>query len=239
MKNFEESDVSTGYDASATSVVLSTGGGASFDSNDLPFDVVWWNKTDYSSPTDDPNREIVTVTAIASDTLTVTRGQQGISATTKNTSAKTYRISRYITAKIGAFKTNYITSDQTTTSATAVNVTGMLFPIAANEVWAVEFWLGAAVTAVAGVKVAITVPTSATLGGTARGAGNTATHIITVSGTLTSAVLVTATGPIIVSALIQNSSNAGNVQLQFASGDGTVTATVKGGQCYFIARRLA
>ena len=40
------------------------------------------------------------------------------------------------------------------------------------------------------------------------------------------------------SELIKNGANAGNVQLQFASGDGVVTATIKGDQCYFTARKL-
>jgi hypothetical protein len=90
-KNFAKATVSTTYDASATSIALTTGHGARFPTA-VPFNVVWWNSTDYGDPADDPNREIVRVTAIATDTLTVVRGQEGTSASTKNTSAKTYKM---------------------------------------------------------------------------------------------------------------------------------------------------
>lgn len=97
VKNFARSDVSTGYDAAATSIVLATGGGARFPA--APFNVVWWDRTTYPDPSDDPNVEIVRVTAIASDTLTVTRAQEGTSASTKNTAGKTYRMMLAATAK--------------------------------------------------------------------------------------------------------------------------------------------
>jgi hypothetical protein len=90
-KNFAKATVSTGYDASATTVVLSSGGGARLPSA-VPFNVVWYNFTDYPDPSDDPNVEIVRVTAVSTDTLTVVRGQEGTSASTKNTGGKTYKM---------------------------------------------------------------------------------------------------------------------------------------------------
>ena len=132
--------------------------------------------------------------------------------------------------------TGYLTADQATTNAAAVNVTNMSFAIPANEVWAVEFRLGTTVSGAAGMKIAITVPAGATLGASVRGSS---TAIITASGTLTANIQSSATGPVTIHALIQNGANAGNVQLQFASGDGVVTATIKGGQTYFTARKLA
>jgi len=96
-KNFAKVTVSTGYDASATSIVLSGGHGAKLPT--APFNATWWNSTDYADPTDDPNVEIVRVTAIVTDTLTVTRGQESISATTKNTASKTYKMIAGLTAK--------------------------------------------------------------------------------------------------------------------------------------------
>jgi hypothetical protein len=97
-KNFAKVTVSTTYDASATSIVLTTGHGAKLPT--APFNVVWWNSTDYADPSDDPNVEIVRVTAISTDTLTVTRGQEGISASTKNTASKTYKMLAGLTAKV-------------------------------------------------------------------------------------------------------------------------------------------
>jgi hypothetical protein len=97
-KNFAKVTVSQGYDAAATSIVLNSGNGAKLPS--VPFNVVWWNSTDYNDPTDDPNVEIVRVTAISTDTLTVTRGQESTSASTKNTANKTYKMIAGLTAKV-------------------------------------------------------------------------------------------------------------------------------------------
>jgi len=90
--NFAQGTVSTGYDASATSIVLTTGHGARFPVG--PFRAVWWNSTDYPNPADDPNREIVEVTTRSTDTLTIIRGMEtsygGLAASTKNTGGATY-----------------------------------------------------------------------------------------------------------------------------------------------------
>ena len=78
LKNFAKATVSLGYDAAATSIVLVAGGAARFPV--VPFQAVWWNATDFSDPSDDPNVEIVRVTLIAGETLTITRAQEGITA---------------------------------------------------------------------------------------------------------------------------------------------------------------
>ena len=65
----------------------------------MPFNASWWNSTDYPDPSDDPNVEIVRVTGISTDTLTITRAQEGTSASTKNTSAKTYKLVAGASAK--------------------------------------------------------------------------------------------------------------------------------------------
>lgn len=102
VKNFAIVTVSTGYDASATSIALTSGHGARLPapSTDGAFNLVWWNSTDYSNPADDPNVEIVRVTARSTDTLTVTRAQESTSASTKNTSAKTYKMALVPTKKL-------------------------------------------------------------------------------------------------------------------------------------------
>lgn len=94
VKNFAKATVSTGYDASETSIVLTSGHGAKFPqpSTDGAFNVTWWNSTDYPDPSDDPNVEIVRVTARSTDTLTVTRAQESTSGSTKNTAGKTYKM---------------------------------------------------------------------------------------------------------------------------------------------------
>ena len=101
-KNFAKVTVSTGYDASATTIVLGSGHGARLPlpSADGEFNLVWWNNTDYGDPTDDPNREIVRCTARSTDTLTVVRAQEGEAAAIKNIAGKTYRMALTITKKV-------------------------------------------------------------------------------------------------------------------------------------------
>lgn len=99
--NFGEVTVSTGYNASATSIALLTGDGALLPdpSTDGAFNMVWWNCTNYANPKQDPNKEIVRITARSTDTLTITRAQEGTSASTKNTGGKTYKMALVATKK--------------------------------------------------------------------------------------------------------------------------------------------
>jgi hypothetical protein len=97
--NFAKATVTVGnYDDTSTSIVVSAGHGARFPTP--PFNVTWWNVTDYADPSDDPDVEIVRVTAISTDTLTVTRAQEGTSATEKNISGKAYQVIAGLTAKV-------------------------------------------------------------------------------------------------------------------------------------------
>ncbi len=100
--NFAKCTVSTGYDASATSIVLSGGDGAKLPApaSNGAFNLVWWNSTDYPDPADDPNKEIVRCTARSTDTLTVTRNQESSGASTKNTDGKTYKMILAMTKKM-------------------------------------------------------------------------------------------------------------------------------------------
>lgn len=96
--NFAKSAVSTGYSSGATSIVLASGGGAKYPAT--PFNAVWYNSTDFSDPSDDTAVEVVRVTAISTDTLTITRGQEGTTGVAHNTAAKTYTLIAGPTAKI-------------------------------------------------------------------------------------------------------------------------------------------
>jgi hypothetical protein len=97
-KNFAKGTLTQGYDDEAISIVLVTGDGARFPS--VPFNATWWNSTDFPDPSDDPNREIVRVTAISTDTLTVTRAQEGTSAQTHELEGKVYKLIAGLTAKV-------------------------------------------------------------------------------------------------------------------------------------------
>lgn len=94
--NFAKSVVSTGYDETALTVTL--------DASDPnlsrwpdpatvgPYNATWWDATTYADPADDPNVEIVRVTAKSGAQLTVTRAQEGTVATAKDTSGSAYKM---------------------------------------------------------------------------------------------------------------------------------------------------
>ena len=100
--NFAKVIVSTGYAASVTSIVLESGQGAKLPdpSTAGAFNLVWWDSTSYSNPTDDPSVEIVRVTGRSSDTLTVVRAQEGTSDVNHNTNGKVYRMILSLTKKV-------------------------------------------------------------------------------------------------------------------------------------------
>jgi hypothetical protein len=97
-KNFAKAAVSTGYASGVTSIVLVSGGGAKFPT--APFNATWWNSTDYADPAVDPYAEIIRVTVVSTDTLTITRAQEGTSDGNHNTAGKTYMLVAGPTAKL-------------------------------------------------------------------------------------------------------------------------------------------
>jgi len=120
-KNFAKVTVdATGYSSAATSVTLLSGHGLKLPT--VPFNAVWWNSTDYSDPSDDPNVEVVRVTTVSTDTLTVTRGQESITATSKNTAGKTYKMLAGLTAK------DFNTDLSSLGVATATSINGSIIP---------------------------------------------------------------------------------------------------------------
>lgn len=101
IKNLTKVNVSTGYSAAATSIVLATSEGGKLPDPALgQYNLTWWNVTDFADPSDDPNVEIVRITAKAGDTITIVRGQEGITATTKNIGGKIYRMGITFTKKM-------------------------------------------------------------------------------------------------------------------------------------------
>lgn len=91
--NFAFGTLTAGIASGATSLSVGAGEGARFPA--VPFNAVIWNKTDYASPAHAYHAgaaEIVRVTAIATDTLTITRAQESTAAVNLNTGGKTYEI---------------------------------------------------------------------------------------------------------------------------------------------------
>src|SRR6056297_3359176 len=66
------------------------------------YNMVWWDINTAPDPADDPNAEIVRVTGrdTGNDTLTVTRGQENTSASTKNNADSDYKLILGITSKM-------------------------------------------------------------------------------------------------------------------------------------------
>ncbi len=97
--NFGLVTVSTTYGAGDTSIALTAGHGERLPATTggYRYHLTWWDSSTYPHPADDPNKEIVLVTARSGDTLTVTRGQESTSASTKNTGSVTYRMNLGIT----------------------------------------------------------------------------------------------------------------------------------------------
>lgn len=119
-KNFSKVTLSGPYNAAATSLVLLAGHGAKLPTTP-PYNLVWWNATDYPDPSDDPSVEIVRATALVTDTLTVTRAQESTSASAHNIVGKTYKMIRSITAK--EFNTDIPALDSAWTSASGGSLT--------------------------------------------------------------------------------------------------------------------
>jgi hypothetical protein len=95
--NFIKLTVSTGYGSTDTSIVLSSGGSLL---PAPPFNMTWWDSSDYPDPSLDPNVEIIRITGVTGNTLTITRAQEGTAASVKNLTGKTYSMMLGITAKM-------------------------------------------------------------------------------------------------------------------------------------------
>ena len=98
VKNFAKVTVDGGYTSSDTDINLVANDGDKLPFP--PFNLVWYNATDYPDVESDPDKEIVRVTGVGSATVTVTRGQEGTTAVDHNTTGKTYKMIQSITEKM-------------------------------------------------------------------------------------------------------------------------------------------
>lgn len=87
-----------GYDGTATSIGLTSGGGALLGTP--PFNCNYYNATDYASdPTSDPGHEFVTVTGKTGNTLAIERSKENTNASAHNTAGKVYKLDCGLTQK--------------------------------------------------------------------------------------------------------------------------------------------
>jgi hypothetical protein len=98
-KNFAKGTLAVGILDTDTSLDLSANNGARFPSP--PFNATIWNSTDFPDPSDDPDVEVIRVTAITDDTFdTIERGQEGTAAVDHHIDGKTYQIVAGLTADL-------------------------------------------------------------------------------------------------------------------------------------------
>lgn len=135
-QNFTIVEVSGTHSDTDTSVSLVSGEGSKLPdpSTEGEYNLVWWDSANYSSPAADPNVEIIRVTGISTDTLTVSRGQENTSASTKNTSDGEYVMALTLTAKTIQDIDSNLSSGNTVEMGTILingtgdyNVTGLPF----------------------------------------------------------------------------------------------------------------
>lgn len=135
------------------------------------------------------------------------------------------------------------TTDFTTTSASATNVTGLSFPIAANQIWAAEFKLYGNSSTADGAQFAVDIPSGATIEGHIIGSTSGATALtserINADATLTTtAFWATASTELsaVLLVTVLAGGTAGTVQLQAAKVT-TGTLTIRIGSSVTATRR--
>jgi hypothetical protein len=84
-----------GYDSITTNIILAPGQGTILPDPSVigPYNLIWWNTSDYLNPIDDPFVEVVKCIAKLGDTLIVMRSQQQTLASPKNIPGKLYNMS--------------------------------------------------------------------------------------------------------------------------------------------------
>jgi len=131
--NFATTTLASGITSGATSVTLTSASRQPDPATLGAYDGVIWDLY-YASASEDPNAEIVRVTAITGSVLTITRAQQGTSAVAHNTSGRTYAFSLTTTAKMFQdiellYATKSSPTFTGTISAANINATGAVSSI--------------------------------------------------------------------------------------------------------------
>lgn len=99
--NFVKVTVFGGHGSTDVSVELNTGDGLKLPNpQNGHYNLVWWNASDYADPADDPTVEIVRCTDVSADTITVTRAQEGTTASRHDGLGIVYKLQLALTAKM-------------------------------------------------------------------------------------------------------------------------------------------
>lgn len=101
--DFAVGTVSGGVPSTSGFIDLITNHGLKFPNTSVtnrPFYLTYWNSTDYTDPTDDPNVEIVQCYKRAADRLYIRRGCFATTPTNKNIVGKTYKVAQFFDQSI-------------------------------------------------------------------------------------------------------------------------------------------
>jgi len=129
-------------------------------------------------------------------------------------------------------------------NTTLADVTGLGFHVGASEVWGFEVAAQVSAPATPGIKLAFTVPTSATITGTGTLTGSVSGAVSAErSANFTSAMSLVATGVdgdvLTISGVVVNSTTAGIVQLQAAQDTSNASNTIIYANSFIRAWRIA
>jgi hypothetical protein len=125
-----------------------------------------------------------------------------------------------------------VTSIVTTNATAAANITGLSFPVEANSLFLIEGFYSVACSGTGGIKFTQTTPALSVMDVLYDGIAGTATTSVKIrslaSGTLTATAINSAstTSGVIVRGYVRTTTNAGTLQMQFASGTNGQTSTV-------------
>jgi hypothetical protein len=142
MKNGAKSYLSVGINSTDTSLTVQTGDGAKFPA--APFNLIISDASLYSFAFDDPNVEVVRVTAKSTDTFTITRGVESTSAHTHNAGGHSYLVystvtadwlNNQLTAYIGGASTTGNAGTATAAQSTPTTCGSTLFSKGVNSAW--------------------------------------------------------------------------------------------------------
>lgn len=242
IENFVATTVATAPSpaTSGTSLVVASGTGGNFPAT--PFDAVAWPST--GSPTGS-TAEIVRVTNIVTDTLTITRGAQtgndsgGINASI----AVGWNIARCVMAKDildtqQAIPEGAIVTSTVATTTTSAISTGLAFAIGSNQTYQFQAFIMvvcSSTTTAGGSKYAVTGPVGATGFYTVEGPVASAATTSAYTSTTTMGSLIgpfaesTAQKMILVNGQVSAAATSGTVTIQFASNATADTTTVESG----------
>lgn len=188
--------------------------------------------------------EILLVTSVSGATFTVTRGTEGTTGAAHATLATVTLIltAASIVTIRPIFKRK--NGDESVVSSTVLqNDDDLLFTVNVNELWVVRIVLYVDAVTAGDIKVGLTVPAGTTyrFGVTgldvaaAAAAGNVYTVAITAASSILGGAGAGTITTIVCSALIRIGGTAGTVQLQWAQGTSSVTATIVKADSHLLA----